>query len=486
MSLPISQLQLRLRLQLQLRLWPSPSPLFVANAQQPLRPSFLLPPSHCRFHTKTLSRRPQFPPSPPNVHLQRPISTAAKSFLYTESLQALRLLTFGSLGLLISGSILYLGLHYYLELQSPTPKIYDLSTRSALHSAYYAKEWEGDLARAAGFLNEAVGRIEEVVAQRGGWEAVRVLGWGWEEGVSRYVNVLGELGELEEKLGYRKRAAGRWRRVLEFCGEGSPVRECVGKGERVRAALRLGGLLDEAGDVEGGAGGVEVEESEDEVSRKREKREKEAEGLFTLAYLLAAEDVGMESRLARETPGVIPAGERLSRDLLNAATELGIHYARFKRLDKALPVFLSLLRARSSVSPTKEMTTRGGLADPCEIGKVEAYLGEVLWAVGERRQGVEMEKRALETVERLVEERAGCRDCAVFAGGNLVVMLRKLLEEVEERNAKGKKLDAGWWLWKRRDEEEVGKTGVEELEREVEEAEDMLRGVLGVRVTKGK
>ena len=388
--------------------------------------------------------------------------------------------------MLISGSILYLGLHYYLELQSPTPRVYDLPTRAALHSAYHAGEWEGDLARAAGFLNEAVGRIEEVVAQRGGWEAVRAQGEGegWEQGVRRYVKVLGELGELEEKLGYRKRAVGRWRRVLEFCGEGSPAWGCVGKGERARAAVKLAGLLDEVGDVEG----VEVEESEDEISRRREKREEEAEGLFRFAYLLAAEGAGVDTRLARETPGVIPAGERLSRDLLDAATELAIHYARFKRLDKALPIFLSLLRARSSVSPTKETTARGGIADPCEIGKVEAYLGEVLWAAGERRQGVEMEKRAVETVERLVEERAGCRDCAVFAGGNLVVMLRRLLEEVEERgNAEAKKVGGGWWLWKRREEGIGGREkGVEGLEREVEEAEDMLRGVLGVRVTKGK
>ncbi|KAF8434929.1 hypothetical protein BGX38DRAFT_1333355 [Terfezia claveryi] len=483
MSLPIPQLRLGLRL----RLLQSPSPFLVSNSRQLSRPATLLPtpPPHY-IHTKSFSRLPPLHP-PASIHPRRSISTSAKSYLYTESLQALRLLTFGSLGLLISGSILYLGLHYYLEMQSPTPKIYDLPTRSALHSAYHAKEWEGDLARAVGFLNEAVERIEEVVAQRGGWEAVRVLGEeGWEEGMRRYVKALGELGELEEKLGYRRRAAGRWRKILEFCGEGSPLRGCVGTGERVRAAVRLGGLLDEVGDVEGISGGVEVEGNEDEMSRRREKREKEAEEKFKFAYLLAAEDAGVDTRLARETPGVIPAGEKLSRDLLDTATELGIHYARFRRLDKALPIFLSLLRARSSVSPTKATTTRGEIADPCEIGKVEAYLGEVLWAVGERRQGVEMEKRALETVERLVEERAGCRDCAVFAGGNLVVMLRKLLEEVERGNAEeGKKVGGGLWLWKRRDEG-MGEKGVGELEREVEEAEDMLRGVLGVRVTKGK
>ena len=298
---------------------------------------------------------------------------------------------------------------------------------------------------------------------------MRLLGEGWEEGMKRYVKMLGELGELEEKLGYKKRAAGRWRRVLEFCGEGGPVLEHVGRVARYRAAVRLGGLLDEAGDVEGDDGWVEVEEGE--------KREKEAEGLFKFAYILAAEDVGVDTRLARETPGVVPAGEKLSKDLLDAATELGIHYARFRRLDKALPIFLSLLRARGSVSPTKETTTRGGVADPCEVGKVEAYLGEVLWAAGERERGVEMEKRALETVERLVEDRAGCRDCAVLAGGNLVVMLRKLMEEVEGQNSEGRKVGGGWLLWKGSDERRVWKKGVRELERDVMEAEDILRGV---------
>lgn len=297
------------------------------------------------------------------------------------------------------------------------------------------------------------------------------------------------------------------------------------RGVRVTAAMRLGGLLDEVGGLleddeverrgkEGNDVGVEgagagtgtglVGESDEAIHLRKQRSEQEAERLFTLAYTLAAEDAGIPSTTTPTPtpPGVLPPTvppHHLTPTLLTAAAELGIHHARFKHLSQALPIFLSLLRARTSVDPRSLKpadTERGGIADPCEIGKVQAYIGEVLWAAGEREQGVEWERRAVETVtgvgngrggsSSLVEERAGCRDCAVLAAGNWVVMVRRMLEEMERGEEKGGEKGRGWSLGLWRGKSGEGGRRREEWEGELGVAEECLKGVLGVRVSRGK
>ena len=165
-----------------------------------------------------------------------------------------------------------------------------------------------------------------------------------------------------------------------------------------------------------------------------------------------------------------------------------IHYARLKQLDLALPIFLSVLRARTSF-PTRGSVeaVAGDLTDPCEVGKIQSYLGEVLWAAGQKDQGLEWSMRAVDAAEPFVEERAACRDCAVFAGGNVVMMLRRLLEEVEGKKDK-KNEGGGFYLWRRPDGGVGDGRGgnVEEWEKQLGVAEERLKRVLGLRVAKGK
>ena len=406
---------------------------------------------------------------------------------------------------------MYLSLHAYLELESPTPSVYRHQTRAALRVAHHAANWEGDIARTAKFLAEAVKRVEEQVMELGGW--AEVVGGpakqGWREGLKGYVAAVERLAECEEKLGYSKNAAGRWRALLKLGGEEGGLGGVVDRKVRSRAAVKLGALLDEVAGVEldekegdlaapltrEEKGEKKEEESDEAATRRTEQAAREAEGLFTLAYILAYEDAGLPTLPATERPGIIPASvpvENLTPELLYTATELGIHNARLKQLDLALPIFLSILRARTKTSlPPRESVdldyAAGDLADPCEVGKIQSYLGEVLWTAGQKGQGLEWSMRAVDATEPLVEQRAACRDCAVFAGGNVVMMLRRLLEEVDENKSK-KKEGRGLYLW-RRPEGDVGdgKGGsVEEWERQLEVAEERLKRVLGVRVAKGK
>ena len=404
---------------------------------------------------------------------------------------------------------MYLSLHAYLESESPTPDVYPHRARAALRVAHHAANWEGDIARAAKFLAEAVRRVEEQVGGLGGWAAA-VGGAGkksWKEGLRGYVAALERLAECEEKLGYSKNAAGRWRTLLRL-GEEGGLGGVVDRKVRSRAAVKLGTLLDEVAGVEldekgGGLAapptGGEKAEDEEAATRRIKLAAREAEGLFTLAYILACEDAGLPVPPAAEKPGVIPAGvppERLTPELLHTATELGIHYARLKQLDLALPTFLSVLRARTSLPPrgaAAEEDATGDLADPCEVGKIHSYLGEVLWAAGQKGQGLEWSMRAVDATVPLVEQRAACRDCAVFAGGNVVMMLRRLLEEVEQKKTE-KKEERAFHLWRRPGGGVgVGVSGsggngdsVEEWERQLGVAEEQLKRVLGVRVAKGK
>ncbi|KAF2486110.1 hypothetical protein BDY17DRAFT_239255, partial [Neohortaea acidophila] len=183
-----------------------------------------------------------------------------------------------------------------------------------------------------------------------------------------------------------------------------------------------------------------------------------------------------------ETTNVLKedAGKEATPNLLRATTALAIHHARTGNVSAALPMLLSILRARrdAPVSPTpyssrfdsdadtKSRTDIGQgiafvrnvfrsaqFADPpasgdepltrpsprpiCEESEIMLYIGEIIFAnddndqrksegLGWTRQAVRIAEMSLEDPEMQLAEKRKCRECLLAGVQNLETMLRQL------------------------------------------------------------
>ncbi|KAI5846273.1 hypothetical protein DFP73DRAFT_593343 [Morchella snyderi] len=179
------------------------------------------------------------------------------------------------------------------------------------------------------------------------------------------------------------------------------------------------------------------------------------------------------------------AGDGATVEGLRARTELGVFYARCGRGAEALELFTRVLAARRAVAPPQDPGAAGAaeaLGDPCAEAVTMAYIGEVVFSLGERRQGVAWSKEAYGRSEPLALLRGKCKECAVAAARNVAAMVR-LMEEREEgeEGKEGKRGGKrGWTLFSggRKAEEEEEKESLEEWERRVVRLES-------IRATKG-
>ncbi|KAI5801412.1 hypothetical protein DFH27DRAFT_622515 [Peziza echinospora] len=486
---------------------------------------------HHNLHRPTLALLRSTLPAHTHTHT-RALKTTTKSYLHHETILACKIILGGTLLILTFTATAFLGLHAYHEFKENTPASFPLKARLALHASRHCREWEGNLGGAAGYLGEAVREVD-------GWNGSVGEGRGkkGEEkvGEREVWGYLMELADLEMRLGMEKGAMGRWRRVLEGGGgiaSSSPQLSTSEKESLVDAAVKYATALDEYGDLEvevvGGIPGVE--EDHDGLSSEAEREEKTlqlwkkrraeeellAEKWLVYAYTLALElstspstapaagvvisvtsqpqqqsqqelQLQNQNTHPQSQPGILPESLHNPPNLLlHTATELGVHYSRHAHLPKALPIFLSILRARTD--PAANEAT----ADPCEVAKVMSYLGEVLWASGKKKQGLAWVRKAVGKAIPLVEMRGACRDCAVYAAGNEVVMLRKLAEERGGEKKGRSSGSGGWGLWRGGSGGREGEMAEEEEEErrrwegEIGEAEERLAEIESVRIAKAK
>lgn len=215
--------------------------------------------------------------------------------------------------------------------------------------------------------------------------------WEWLMYEERGINKLGQRKALQSLLGM----------------------EWVKGAERAKAELNLASVMEEMGDDD-----EEVEEH------------------LVKALNAAGEEVGKTEEDFKKTAklGVIPAGSEMTNALLEASTELGIYHARRGNLSAAMPIFISVLRARDNTS----------FSDPCEEGMVSSYIGELLFASGRQKEGLDWNEKALELTVPMAELRKKCKDCAVYTTRNLMTMFEILGDDkkAEEASWKLMKLEA--------------------------------------------
>lgn len=238
-----------------------------------------------------------------------------------------------------------------------------------------------------------------------------------------------------------------------------------------------------------------------------------------------------------EQPGAVIDGKTavlrpdapfVTENVLSAATALGTHYAQTARPDAALPIFLSVLRARrdapvarsppqdspkkappqtdigAMIGYVKGITSFLGKVDypppppsgetpivrtvveDCEEAKLMTYIGEILFATSKSRHetGLRWTKDAVEIANARVqefgvrrEELLKCADCLEVGISNWRMMMNELVEEQDgklgnliQKNRKS------WFSFRRSGFDAKSKQGVlQEEQEELEKWEERLQ-----------
>lgn len=127
--------------------------------------------------------------------------------------------------------------------------------------------------------------------------------------------------------------------------------------------------------------------------------------------------------------GVAEKKEEAGGALLKALTEMAVFRARRGEAEAALELLTRVLGVRRATAA----------GDPCAEAATMTYIGEILFALGERREGVAWSKEAFGRSAGLAELRGKCRECAIVAGRNLSAMAALMEEEEAAAGRAGKK-----------------------------------------------
>lgn len=248
-----------------------------------------------------------------------------------------------------------------------------------------------------------------------------------------------------------------------------------------------------------------------------------AEEMYRWALDIALQDApaGMVDRKT----GVLDVAKGLpSRNVLDCVTAMAVHYAAIENLSMALPMFLSVLRARKSLKdapvvlqaldedkgPAQYLIdvlkplfiprpypaapsdgTEVPLRTPkerCEEAGVMDYIGEILYVSKSSKTGQEeglaWTREAVDIAEEeLRRRRIGdahvkkCRECMDVGLGNWATMVKKLAREEKEMKEKAKEISKRWLSFRGAEEVEVKgrwETELKVVGERARRAEDIL------------
>lgn len=281
------------------------------------------------------------------------------------------------MGILGAQAAVHAGIHRMEEMVRPTPEDWPWFARYYLREARIANSWNpyGE-AKGAEARKEALDKVLRELKGRGVGFGVKSGRWGEEEAALRK-----ERGAWFEEEKKWKEAVAEYEAALEVGGSG------VGIPQKVAAAGRLASVFRFLG-------------KEEEAMQALERGVREAE-------------VG----------GV-------SNALMNAKMEFAVGLARKGELVRAAEVAAGVLEERMRARPGCVDPKRFGfdVGDPCRVAGAMAVVGELVFALGRKEEGVVWSERAFETAWEFVEYRLACKECAGVAARNLVQM-GKILED---------------------------------------------------------
>ncbi|RFU79834.1 hypothetical protein TARUN_2429 [Trichoderma arundinaceum] len=206
-----------------------------------------------------------------------------------------------------------------------------------------------------------------------------------------------------------------------------------------------------------------------------------AESLYKLA--LAEATVGVDPKKLPYDPKTLILKERTespSMNVLDALTAMANHMARKGDVSSALPIYLSILKARRSLSDDSPRTPSSrpkrepfyqqilkifappdypppppdGTLPPwrstlerCQEAALNLYIGEILYATGSRDEGLAWTRDGVDLAEEQLRNpkinqdtrkaKSTCRNCLSTGLGNWSIMVSRLAEEQKVKKATG-------------------------------------------------
>lgn len=222
-----------------------------------------------------------------------------------------------------------------------------------------------------------------------------------------------------------------------------------------------------------------------------------AESMYDWALDIAAGALPVGSKSVVDmTTGVInpSSGAPTSQNLLKASTALGVHHAAHGNVQAALPIFLSVLKARKDYPPEPlsherykksskpedesvlwaylraikdwlvEAPYPAGppsgdeppfhtLKEACEEVGLMTYIGEILYATSSKEKGLSWTRDAVDAAEAVMwmmkeedkeEGRERCRECLETGLSNWKKMARSMAKQAEKREHDNGSRSSGW------------------------------------------
>ncbi len=240
---------------------------------------------------------------------------------------------------------------------------------------------------------------------------------------------------------------------------------------------------------------------------------------WALDIALGSLPVGVNDFVDIKTGVINSKATYVSSNVLRATTALAEHHARNNNLAAALPIFLSVLRARRQLpdappepTPTAENQTifslvQSFLAGPtfpiepptgdeipsrtpaaiCEEAGVMSHIGELLFATAGRlepkQSGMSWTRDAVDLAEATInsiddkdnEAREKCTECLAVSMENWSKMIEKMRKEERQAKSGTKQKSSGSWFWSQNAATDAVEEG--KWEREAKIVDERLRSV---------
>jgi hypothetical protein len=240
-----------------------------------------------------------------------------------------------------------------------------------------------------------------------------------------------------------------------------------------------------------------------------------AESMYDWGLDIAAGALPMgANNLVDMKTGVINdnVGAPASENLLRASTALGVHHAAHGNVQAALPIFLSLLKARKELPPVPlgvessraarkpkienmalmylhsvkdwlaevpypESPSSGDeppfhtLKEACEEVGLMTYIGEILYATSSKEKGLSWTRDAVDAAEAVMwmmkeedkeDGRERCQECLETGLSNWKKMARSMARQAENEEKKSPGKNAGWFGSGQQDSSSQSKRWAEE------------------------